>query len=355
MSEAGSKTSQSLPFKIRRRSRNDPVTSQRGMDPLPDGLIAARDNLDEEIDAAVREDRKIDYAKAFPPCPAPRQARTSNATSEPWAGRSNHAPHAQPDDAQSRAGAVPDESAIMGKKELQQRVAHRLLQRQFPKATIATVLGMSCRQAYRVVDKLQERYRQAADELDVKEYVGRARSDYAEWRADALRLWDDTNLPLGDRLRALKLALDLRTAEHRFLFATGFFKGRTLAEGAGNAACWDQEADQEPRDDMLTPLDEDGIEAPLPRRDDTNGAEDCTDPVGADGPEAALKPATGNRIDAPQPAPNSSETDLIRRMIRHDHANPLLTATQNACFDQDAEQPSKSSMGAKPRGAGRRR
>lgn len=235
MSDGAGGASSVLPFKMRERSRGDPVTSQRGMDPLEDGILRVRDALDMEIDAAVRESREVDYAVAFRTVCWPECATGDDAAV------SDRAPEEVHEELHAGVEAIAALGDVLGKEELQLRVMHRLLVRHFPMASIAKAMGVSSRTAYRIREKLKKRHRQETKELDIQDYVGKSLYDYREWIADVLRIDDETKISGRDRLRVVKLANHIKASEINFLQLTGFFKAQPFTGGVDKRVSDDQE------------------------------------------------------------------------------------------------------------------
>lgn len=204
----------SLPLEMLIRERgSNPINSQRGRGLIPERVLPATNSLDAEIDAALREKRPAEPARAFPPQMPNRYSHLSDEVPGPL-----------PEDPKARAESIASLGDIMGKEEFQHRVMHRLLQRHFPLASIAKVLGVSLKTAQRLSDKLKKRYMADAKGFDLLEYTGRCQWNYQEWVATALRISSDTSVPLKERMKALRLACDIQTAEQRFLHALGFFE-----------------------------------------------------------------------------------------------------------------------------------
>jgi hypothetical protein len=128
---------------------------------------------------------------------------------------------------------------------------HRLLARQVPMTSIANVMGLSVRQTYRIHKKLKVRYVSDASGIDFMEYVGETIWDYKDWIASALRSNGDTNSPLRDRMKALRLANEIKSSQIRFLRLVGFFEHGKISPPEKN-----QNRDQEKVDETLKMLAE---------------------------------------------------------------------------------------------------
>lgn len=121
-----------------------------------------------------------------------------------------------------------------GKKQLQHRAMHRLLQWQLDMPSIAHAMGLSVRQASRIKSELMIRYREAAAAADGDTYIGRCLMDFAEWTADALQQLDDAGESSQKRLEALRLVLAIRNSEIAFRQMIGFFDHMRARQHADN-------------------------------------------------------------------------------------------------------------------------
>jgi hypothetical protein len=211
---------------------NPNMGRHRNQEPIPEELIPARNGFDCEIDRAVNENRPADQEKL---------------RAELYAELSDKIPAPLPENPADRAAAIASYGDIVGKEEFQFRMMHRLLARQVPMTSIANVMGLSVRQTYRIHKKLKERYVSDASGIDFMEYVGETIWDYKDWIASALRSNGDTNSPLRDRMKALRLANEIKSDQIHFLHMVGFFEHGKISSPDKN-----QNIDQEKFDKTLS-------------------------------------------------------------------------------------------------------
>jgi hypothetical protein len=215
---------------------NPNVGRHRNQEPIPEEIIPSCNGFDCEIDSAVNENRPADQEKL---------------RAELYAELSDKVPAPLPENPADRAAAIASYGDIVGKEEFQFRMMHRLLARQVPMTSIANVMGLSVRQTYRIHKKLKERYVSNASGVDFMEYVGETIWAYEDWIASALRFNSDTNSPLRDRMKALRLANEIKSSQIRFLRLVGFFEHGKISPPEKN-----QNRDQEKVDETLKMLAE---------------------------------------------------------------------------------------------------
>lgn len=190
---------------------NDPIHKRRrNPSPISDEHLPPRDAFDREVDNAAREGRQVDYEKL-------RETL--------YACLSDEVPNSLPEHSSERPESVAFYRHIEGKEVVPQRIMYRLLERQFPVSSIARVMGMSVRQAYRVRDNFKKNFQDCADDSQFLEYVGKTIWIYEEWTASFLRICDDESTSVGDKIKALREACKVKNSEISFLHLIGFFDG----------------------------------------------------------------------------------------------------------------------------------
>lgn len=193
-----------LKFKL-----ENPITGRRrNPTPISEEYFPARDAFDREIDNAVREGRAVDYTKL---CIGYHTELSGKG------------PGSLPGYPAKQAETIASYDDLIDKEEIRYRIMHRLLSRQFSVTEIATVLGVSVRQAHRLVGKLRKKYVDHAKDIRFREYVGETRFYFKDCIATLLRIFDDDTIPIRDRIAILRLVNDIKTSELRFLHLVGFF------------------------------------------------------------------------------------------------------------------------------------
>ena len=221
-------------IRLRKRLRQDPYTTQRPPQLSEELMMSAVSPLDAEISAAVHEKRPINVQQAFPDIAAQElSAELEGASPDRSIDCNDHigveAPFVLRDEPIRLALALSQLGDAQGKKELQFRMMHRLLQRQLPMTSIATVMGISLRSAYRLREKLKQRYRAETRDQDASAIAGEAKWFYDECIATALRWMSDASLPISERMQALRLADTLMTSKYRFMHMAGYFTDSPFA------------------------------------------------------------------------------------------------------------------------------
>jgi len=188
----------------------NPITGRRrNPTPISEEYFPPRDAFDREVDNAVREGRAVDYTKLC---------------IEYHADLSDKMTGSLPECAEERAETIVSYGDMIDKEEIRHRIMHRLLSRQFSVTEIATVLGVSVRQAHRLVVKLRKKYVAHAKDMRFQEYVGETIFHFKDCIATMLRIFDDNTIPIRDRIAILRLVNDIKTSELRFLHLIGFFE-----------------------------------------------------------------------------------------------------------------------------------
>lgn len=190
---------------------NDPIHKRRrNPSPISDEHLPPRDAFDREVDNAAREGRQVDYEKL-------------RETLYAW-----KMPNSLHDNSAARAEPIASTREFKGSAVVPQRIMHRLLERQFPVASIALVMGISVRHAYREREKFKNNCKYFADDSLFTEYVGKTLWDYAEWIASLLRITYDEKTSVQDKIKSLRAASDVKMLEIRFLHLIGAFDGGVL-------------------------------------------------------------------------------------------------------------------------------
>ncbi|QSY98541.1 hypothetical protein J2J97_32055 (plasmid) [Rhizobium bangladeshense] len=220
--------------RIRRRTRL-PI---RGMPPgsasvvqLPEAMRPApHDEIDREIDEALRAGRRIDMSRAFPE-PPPAAPGENLRAHQPVPGVD------APDVDLDQIPSITDERMSPAQRlrhvatlsptyldEYKSRLVHRLLMRRLPLDTIAAQLGCSVRMVQVIKTKLNKRARRQAMMLDVYDVAAESLRFYNEVRGLALRQADSNANHIKDRQAALRIALEAENDKVRFLSASGYFE-----------------------------------------------------------------------------------------------------------------------------------
>lgn len=181
---------------------------------LGETTFPAVDSLDVEIDAAVRQRRKIDIANLNAPRPETPQGHTgvhSNPTAEDikeWTLDTNYTLYR------------------LHNEELQHRVVQRLLLRKFPAHDIARTLDLSLRHTYRLIDKLKTKTKSETALPSTGEIIQRYLWDYDQFIADLLNLAEQEPRPerIRAKLQAMKQIISIDNNRILLLKLSGFFK-----------------------------------------------------------------------------------------------------------------------------------
>ena len=179
---------------------------------LDENELPPQDLLDIEIDAAVREERKIDLQKmASPPMPATLSTSPRNPTKQEideWTADTLHLLYR------------------VNKEDLQLRAVQRLTLRRFPMTKIAHALDISERQGYRILTKLKNKSKSEINEITIEEIVGRYIWDFECWIADTLRIFDKLGSKgnIREQLNSMRVVVQLANHRISLLDKTGYLK-----------------------------------------------------------------------------------------------------------------------------------
>lgn len=195
----------------------------------PPEFVPREDELDNEIDAALAERRRIDLSNAFPePPPA---APGENL----WAHRP--VPGYDAPEADDIVPPITNENMSPAQRmrhvatvaptyldEYRSRLVHRLWLRRISDDVIAAQLGCTVRAVQLMKTKLKKRANRQAKQLNVYDVASEALRFYNEVRGLALRQVDNGSLGIKDRQVALRIALEAENDKIRFLSASGYFE-----------------------------------------------------------------------------------------------------------------------------------
>ncbi|WP_299984734.1 hypothetical protein [uncultured Ruegeria sp.] len=183
----------------------------------PERPTEVLDDIDGEIEAAIREDRPIRLDHAFPHVAAhPRRKTFCSPCSELNPGANCVATETadQPE--------MGDRDGTEYINEYRLVVVHRMSLRGAPLGQIGALLGISSKQAQRLFDMLTDRLLWEAKHSDIAVLVGEALAFYHAVRTDCMRI-AETSTDVSEQLSAIDTALAAEADKHRFLQACGFY------------------------------------------------------------------------------------------------------------------------------------
>jgi hypothetical protein len=205
------------------------------------------DEIDREIDDALRSGRRIDMSRAFPE-PPPAAPGENLRAHQPVPGVD------APDIDLDQIPTITDQNMTPAARlrhvatisptyldEYKSRLVHRLLMRRLPLDTIAAQLGCSVRMVQVIKTKLNKRAQRQAKMLNVYDVAAESLRFYNEVRGLALRQADSTSNNIKDRQVALRIALEAENDKVRFLSASGYFEHMPFVPDQSKTADPEQE------------------------------------------------------------------------------------------------------------------